>query len=40
MHAPMAAAFNDGGAENEFMLSLHKALAGKKSKYTCATHPF
>jgi len=38
LHAPMAAAFNDG--QNEFIQSLQKALAGKKAKYTCAVHPF
>jgi muramoyltetrapeptide carboxypeptidase len=36
----MAAAFNDGGAENEFVLSLKNALAGKKAKYSCAPHAF
>ena len=40
IHAPMAAAFNDGGAANEFVLSLKKMLAGKKNKYICATHLF
>lgn len=40
IHAPMAAAFNDGGAENEFVLSLKKMLVGKKNSYTCATHAF
>jgi muramoyltetrapeptide carboxypeptidase len=38
MHAPMAAAFNEG--ENEFIKSLHKAIIGKKAKYSCATHAF
>ena len=38
MHAPMAAAFNDG--ENEFIQSLHKAITGKKAKYKCSSHPF
>ena len=38
LHAPMAAAFNDG--ENEFTRSLHHALTGKKAKYHCAAHPF
>lgn len=40
MHAPMAAAFNDGGYKNEFIGSLHKAILGKKAKYSCATHAF
>ncbi|MBL7702925.1 MAG: LD-carboxypeptidase [Ferruginibacter sp.] len=38
LHAPMAAAFNDG--ENEFIRSLHKAVAGKKAKYSCDAHAF
>jgi muramoyltetrapeptide carboxypeptidase len=36
LHAPMAAAFNDG--ENEFILSLKNALVGKKAKYKIAAH--
>jgi muramoyltetrapeptide carboxypeptidase len=40
MHAPMAAAFNDGGSENEFVLSLKNALEGKKLKYQCTPHDF
>ena len=39
-HAPMAAAFNDGGKENEFVLSLKNALEGKKIKYSCPVHEF
>ncbi|MEO5684977.1 MAG: LD-carboxypeptidase [Chitinophagaceae bacterium] len=38
LHAPMAAAFNEGGAVNEFILSLKNALEGKKAKYECAVH--
>jgi muramoyltetrapeptide carboxypeptidase len=38
LHAPMAAAFNEG--ENEFIRSLHKAMLGKKARYSCAAHPF
>ena len=38
LHAPMAAAFNEG--DNEFIQSLHKAITGKKAKYSCAAHPF
>jgi len=38
MHAPMAAAFNEG--ENNYILALHQALIGKKAKYDCAAHPF
>ncbi len=38
LHAPMAAAFNEG--ENEFILSLKNALNGKKAVYKTETHPF
>jgi muramoyltetrapeptide carboxypeptidase len=38
LHAPMAAAFNEG--ENEFILSLKNALIGKKGKYKIAAHLF
>lgn len=38
LHAPMAAAFNDGGYENEFVQSLRKALTGEKCRYTAAAH--
>lgn len=38
LHSPMAAAFNDGGAENEFVQSLKKAIAGKKINYITTTH--
>jgi muramoyltetrapeptide carboxypeptidase len=40
LHAPVAAAFNDAGAENEFIQSLKNALEGKKAKYECAVHDF
>jgi len=39
LHSPMAAAFNDGGANNEFVLSLKNALAGEKASYNCNPHP-
>jgi muramoyltetrapeptide carboxypeptidase len=39
LHAPMAAAFNKGENKNEYIGSLHKALLGKKAKYTCDAHP-
>lgn len=39
LHAPMAAAFNDGGAQDEYIGSLKTALKGTKAKYSCATHP-
>ncbi|MEO7561255.1 MAG: LD-carboxypeptidase, partial [Ferruginibacter sp.] len=40
LHAPMAAAFNNGENHNEYILSLKDALAGKKANYTFATHIF
>ncbi|MBC7887263.1 MAG: LD-carboxypeptidase [Ferruginibacter sp.] len=40
LHSPMAAAFNDGEYNNEYIASLHKAIIGKKAKYTCAAHLF
>ena len=40
LHAPMAAAFNDGENKNEFIQSLQKTLAGKKANYKCAAHLF
>jgi len=40
LHSPMAAAFNDDGYKNEFVLSLKNAFEGKKTKYTCDLHPF
>lgn len=40
LHAPMAAAFNDGEYKNEFIRSLQKAVTGKKAKYNCMAHPF
>ena len=40
LHAPMAAAFNDGEAGNEYIQSLRKALKGDKGKFTCEPHPF
>lgn len=38
LHAPMAAAFNEG--ENEYIKSIQKAITGKKAKYHCAANPF
>jgi muramoyltetrapeptide carboxypeptidase len=38
LHSPMAAAFNDGVAGNDFIQSLHKAITGKKIIYKCAAH--
>ncbi|MDB5201814.1 MAG: LD-carboxypeptidase [Ferruginibacter sp.] len=38
LHAPMAAAFNEG--ENEYILSLKQALTGKKAHYKTAAHMY
>lgn len=38
IHAPMAAAFNDGEAGNEYILSLKNCIAGKKANYQAAPH--
>lgn len=40
LHAPMAAAFNNGGSSNEWVLSLKHALQGKKANYKAATHTY
>jgi muramoyltetrapeptide carboxypeptidase len=40
LHSPMAAAFNDGVKENEFIESLHKAIIGKKAKYKSGSYTF
>jgi muramoyltetrapeptide carboxypeptidase len=40
LHSPMAAAFNDGGFKNKYILSLKQALAGEKADYTCKKHRF
>lgn len=40
MHAPMAAAFNDGEHTKEYVQSLRKAISGITSNYTCDSHPF
>ena len=38
LHAPMAAAFNNGQSNNEWVLSLKNALQGKKANYKAAPH--
>lgn len=38
LHAPMAAAFNDGEYANPFVQSLRKALRGSKARYSCTGH--
>ncbi|MEO6733305.1 MAG: LD-carboxypeptidase [Ferruginibacter sp.] len=40
IHAPMAAAFNNGEFNNEYIASLHKAMLGKRTNYKCTAHPF
>jgi muramoyltetrapeptide carboxypeptidase len=40
LHSPMAAAFNDGVADNPFIGSLKNALAGKKAQYKAPVHAF
>lgn len=40
LHAPMAGAFNDGGADNEYVQSLRHLLAGTTAQYTVPAHPF
>jgi len=38
LHAPMAGAFNNGQSNNEWVLSLKHALAGKKANYKAGAH--
>lgn len=38
LHAPMAAAFNDGEYEKEYVQSLRKALKGIAANYSCDAH--
>jgi muramoyltetrapeptide carboxypeptidase len=40
LHAPMAAAFSDGGFSNPYIQSLQNALEGLKAEYECAPHAF
>lgn len=40
LHSPMAAAFNDGGHTNEYVLSLKDALEGKKASYQVPLNEF
>lgn len=35
LHAPMANAFNKGGAKGPYVKSLHNAFTGKKNRYEC-----
>jgi muramoyltetrapeptide carboxypeptidase len=40
LHAPMAAAFNDGEFKNKYILSLRRAIEGKKARYQSIPHVF
>ena len=40
LHAPMAAAFNEGETENPYLRSLCKSLMGEPSNYSCEGHAF
>jgi len=40
IHSPMAAAFNDGGFENQYVISLQKVLKGNITKYTSNYHSY
>lgn len=40
LHAPMAGAFNDGGANTAGVESLRQVLAGATMSYSCSPHPF
>ena len=38
LHSPMAAAFNNGGSETEYVQSLLNAISGKPSEYHCEVY--
>lgn len=40
IHSSMAGAFNDGGAENEYVQSIRKLLKGQLANYSCSPHAF
>ena len=40
LHAPMAGAFNDPEPQNKYIMSLHKAMEGRKIAYQADVHPF
>lgn len=40
LHAPMAAAFNEGGEDNPYVLSLRSALTGKRLSCQAVPHSF
>ena len=38
LHSPMASAFNNGGAKNEFVQALKCVLTGERHNYSCNAH--
>ncbi|MDB5206330.1 MAG: LD-carboxypeptidase [Flavisolibacter sp.] len=40
LHAPMAAAFNDGEFNSPYIQSIKKALEGERAQYQCSRHHF
>ena len=40
LHAPMAAAFNEGENKNQYIQSLHDALIGRRASYVCPGDDF
>ena len=40
LHAPMAAAYNDGEGDNPFIRSVRQALEGETMEYKCEVHQF
>ncbi len=40
LHAPMAAAFNNGEFNNQYIQSLHDTIIGRKENYTCPGNVF
>jgi muramoyltetrapeptide carboxypeptidase len=40
LHAPMAAAFNDGEFNNQYIQSLHDAMVGRRANYACPGNVF
>lgn len=40
LHAPMAAAFNEGEHDSYYIQTLRTALSGEKQTYKCLSHPF
>jgi muramoyltetrapeptide carboxypeptidase len=40
LHAPMAAAFNNGEYSNQYIQSLHDTIVGRQASYSCPGHVF